>query len=636
VNFNKLFFCLLYSFSLPAFALSSTEIVKQLEYNAAHHPIIKQVKARKDLFTWELWSKPHGGQAYLQTQQIPHSDVLFAYNPYKKFAVFRSQDAGKSWSALDSLLSMHELVNIDDHTLLAISGSRIYLSKDQGEHWSPSSMGIPQSSFYVEHAYVVSPKIIYLSDINDQKSYYSKIYRSMDGGASWEPAILGLNANHGVQAFNAKDNLALAIQDTKNDNVSELYLSTNNGAFWKKVRDINAHSYSLHILINSKNEVFIQGDDNLYQTNISGSDWKQIKLDFLKGRFVRTIKMDPQDRLYIVAQGNKDAALYRSDNQAANWESLSVQSGWITDFTLLDTGGILLATNTAILLSDASQKNYTKVFDDNRVSMQRLFVSNDTAFFWDDVNLYCSVDAGKNWQLSYHLNGYFSSPIVNFNSKFLLADNKEILARDEVKSTWSKVYSFSTLYPNLYHYKNSLIAYGRKGAYTTTDLAHWSKISDNDIRSIYRNDAAIYTTDRYSIMKSSDEGSHWQNILTIPSDDPGPMTVNYRIDILTGTGTTLLAAVSGAGIIKTIDGGNDWQLINDGIEDWNFNSLIAINDNFYVLATMHNIYYTMDGGSHWLPASNEFADNAVELSWDRDNLYAEVNELGIFKTKLMP
>jgi hypothetical protein len=85
-------------------------------------------------------------------------------------------------------------------------------------------------------------------------------------------------------------------------------------------------------------------------------------------------------------------------------------------------------------------------------------------------------------------------------------------------------------------------------------------------------------------------------------------------------GTSNLAAVKGAGIFRSTDGGVTWKhMISTTGPEWDFVNRIAIdptNSNLILAATSAGIFRSTDGGATWSQRSNK---NVVDLRFDPNN-----------------
>lgn len=102
------------------------------------------------------------------------------------------------------------------------------------------------------------------------------------------------------------------------------------------------------------------------------------------------------------------------------------------------------------------------------------------------------------------------------------------------------------------------------------------------------------------IMKSTDGGSSWSNIVT---DLEGQLSSVSFVDTQNG-----LAVGSGGRIYKTSDGGNSWSLKYTGINTLNGVHFYD-NERAITVGNAGDIFVSKDGGANW-----EFQDSGIEYS----------------------
>jgi hypothetical protein len=93
----------------------------------------------------------------------------------------------------------------------------------------------------------------------------------------------------------------------------------------------------------------------------------------------------------------------------------------------------------------------------------------------------------------------------------------------------------------------------------------------------------------------------------------------------------------GIGIYKTIDGGESWKAINNGLNpETNDLQIDHVEPDTLYAATDSGVYKTVDGGNEWMVASEGLpSDEIYDLALDPINtlqLYAST-DLGVYKTK---
>jgi photosystem II stability/assembly factor-like uncharacterized protein len=183
----------------------------------------------------------------------PAQDLATLYVAAQSDGVFKSNDGGRTWQAVDSGLPNHEVrgLAIDpnnpdvvwaalDHDPTSTAGvyrpGGIYKTTDGGQSWSPVNNGLPQNaqaspsfSTAMYSVYRAANGALYTAD----QGYADQgRYMSTDGGASWTPAgtsfpkFYPAEATPYVWASNAASNFIIGGSDT-------IMGSTNGGRSWQ-------------------------------------------------------------------------------------------------------------------------------------------------------------------------------------------------------------------------------------------------------------------------------------------------------------------------------------------------------------------------------------------------------------------
>ena len=133
------------------------------------------------------------------------------------------------------------------------------------------------------------------------------------------------------------------------------------------------------------------------------------------------------------------------------------------------------------------------------------------------------------------------------------------------------------------------------------------------------------------LWRSFDAGSSW----TTNTDDLPTLGVssiafdpaNPEI-IYCGTGDRDANDSPGMGVMKSIDGGNSWFFVNDGIEDLTVGDIAVDpnNSNMVIAATSDGIYRSLDAGVTWQIESNSLNYKEIEFKpGDSEVIYATGN-----------
>lgn len=153
---------------------------------------------------------------------------------------------------------------------------------------------------------------------------------------------------------------------------------------------------------------------------------------------------------------------------------------------------------------------------------------------------------------------------------------------------------------------------------------------------------------------SDNAGENWRTTtdFTVPNLATSTVAISESDSkiVYAGTGEPFgnMDAITGSGLIKSIDGGETWEKLDNTIDFGSVGRLLVNpNDaNHLVVGTSKGIYLTKDGGAKWTQvysgtqvatggnAANKTYSNVQDLKSSKDfsTLYASVNTYGVMKS----
>jgi len=598
------------------FAFSNQEIVTLLNQQAKQSShLLHRNKHNTSTLNWESLHGPQLGTAVNIVQMKNNTSMLFAFRPFSVGAINKSIDGGQTWKAISTPknIFMFDLISIDENHLLLAADQSIYLSTDQGEHWTLSA----NLNRYCYKLFALNPNLILLT--TDIHSASASLLRSLDGGKTWTPARLGLDTEYSLRGLGGRDNFLFL--GTKGLNIS-----TNNGVLWtqpEKWKSIPVYT----LAVSSKYDVFITDNSHsIYKTNAYGLNVEEIKPNFTG--YIDDIKIDNQDRIYAMTHSYSPdhSYLYQSINQGKTWKLLH-ESTQIYNVTTLDNGKMIVSTNEGLLQYDESLENFAKLPITFSVSeTNKILALDENNLFAIDGStsgtLYSSHDGGKTWIPS-HSEKVRDLGVLN--NHLLKTEWEHLSVSDDKGQTWQEITSPGKECESMSSQQDSLILGCSDGQYLTRDLSHWKMLKNYGSNYVYGH--SIYSSNRKSIKYSNDDGQTWKTLLD-NLNDHGTNITGYQDKIV-------LVAVYEAGIIKTTDGGTTWDLINNGIEDYQFSGIKALDENKFIATTQGGVYTTLDGGKHWTAENNGLDNIKIKsLFANQDMVLVGTNGSGVFKASL--
>jgi photosystem II stability/assembly factor-like uncharacterized protein len=165
----------------------------------------------------DLWQPGAGGMC-LHTIVLDPSDPQRLFIAISAAGVFRSDDAGKTWRAINrGLKSQYELPDPDAEvghcvhriTMHPSRPSVLYMQKhwdvmrsdDAGDSWHEVSGNLPTDFGFTIDVHAHEPDTIYVVPIKSDSEHYPLegklcVYRSRSGGNEWEALTKGLPQRH--------------------------------------------------------------------------------------------------------------------------------------------------------------------------------------------------------------------------------------------------------------------------------------------------------------------------------------------------------------------------------------------------------------------------------------------------------
>lgn len=643
ITFKKIiFFFFLQMLATAGFAMSKQEVVDYINHAHNKKVIKHQSKHPTNKLHWENINGPNVSIALRVIKATSHPNILYILNNSEPYFIYKSLDGGATWSEipLPNEAKIQNLLATDENSLILATQQGIYLSHDQGMHWIYSQNSPAKTSYLYLHA--LNPQ--WLLAINSD-GYYLEINISMDGGLTWQAGGIGLERLVGDNYSNVTSfGKSVAIHT-----VNGVSVSTDGGFFWSYKnphwiqKDLPyADSIYKSIAMSSNLDFYVSegrydraGQPTelaIYKTDVEGKKWEKIFDDIGK------IVLDKKDNIYILNYDNGFYTIHKSIDQGTSWKPVkqfNASEYYIYDIEILDNNRILLWTHEGVLASDEEQLNF------NLLSIQlpksdiySLIAADDkTLLAVDDYKnqLYRSVDGGISWKKN---DVEEARKLFMMNDQLSLSSADTILTSKDKGLTWDVKNKFNQNITRLSNNADTAWIVLHDGSkYLSHDLENWIQyakkyeyskdaINGNRIYSAYSPECC--NRQPGGIKYSDDNGKSWNIILDGIYQDALAISA-YQ--------TNLIVVAYSSGVIKSKDGGKQWEVINAGLTDYDINDLIIVDENNYILATSHNIFRTQDGGEHWVQETEGPYNKLISSIFaDQHHLLVGTNGSGIYKS----
>jgi len=289
-----------------------------------------------------------------------HPDILYLSSDK---GLYKTSDAGKSWSRVESGLGTFQILSIAINPLMPSTlyvgtfSDGVYRSADGGRNWMLVNTGM-RDYIAVVNAIAIDPQqpaVLYAGTTMG-------IYKSLDNGGNWERISTGLNSVFVV---------ALAV-DPENPDV--VYAGTSGGVY--KSRDGGARwaisntgmvekgpENSMGLGVNAiafdprhSGRLFAATAQGLFESRDSAEKW--IKRE-IPDSFVLTVAVQKGPPSLIYAGTNRGLYLSRDDGE--HWQKITTQEIRTIVMDPASPGVIYLGTGNGLFRSDDEGKGWRPV-----------------------------------------------------------------------------------------------------------------------------------------------------------------------------------------------------------------------------------------------------------------------------------
>jgi photosystem II stability/assembly factor-like uncharacterized protein len=595
--------------------------------------------------TWSHLDTPFSRE---NVQSIAFDTVIAGrvYAATFQSGVYQSTDYGATWVQLNNGLTNLNVLSLaidpfDSNTLVAVTPGGNFLSNDAGVNWQEIAKGMPATSAYF---HPTQKGVVYLGLTS------IGVARSTDEGSTFSPFNTGISTV-GVISMNY-------------DQVSKsLYAGSFKGAFrlpdgsdtWQNIT-VNLPAANVSQVLHDSNQVsggrlVAVTDGGLFQMPDQGTqNWQLI------GYFpCRILLIQPDDGVYYVATNNQGLVLslngtydWRSENKGfQNLFIGSMASTRFSDGIALYAGsdhGVYAATAASPSWSPSTNLFQT-IFEvtPHPTDSKIVFAGTERTGVWK------SQDQGKTWErtskgmVSPQVAAIERSPVDPY-TLWAGALAGLYFSRDNGTS-WTP----ATQVP-LTSIRTVAVDPVRAGVVLvgTSDGQVWASYDGGNlfrpVQGLPKEPVSqlkitsaggtpiIYALVSGKLYVSIDDTFSWYSVSSTITD------VIHRIDVDPTDSQVLYIATEG-GLFKSTDRGSSWTMSSEGIAEPFLLSVVVdpFNASTVFAATSAGVYRSTDAAATWAPVSDGLTPGPVDqLVYDpatQGRLYALVRGLGMYESE---
>lgn len=380
-----------------------------------------------------------------------------------------------------------------------------------------------------------------------------------------------------------------------------IYLGEMHGSVWSKTLNTTYQIYDMSFA-NSLNGIAAAAESRVFYTTDGGAQWTEV---FLNGYAdIKGVSLLPSGVGFAVGENG----IYKTTDFGQNWAIMETSIGEYDLYSVfaLDEDHISIVGDLdVVFLTDDGGANWSSyTFSQmNRISCV-YFIDEDIGFVGDDKGyLMRTSNGGESWEEVFYevWNSIYSIRFVS--SEIGIATSiDQILKTTDGGQSWD-VISFpesDSFYSVAWAGENTVYIAGTMGVFRSFDAGlNWENLNQSTTRNgfttaaYYGENTILAFSNASSIIRSEDNGYSWDEL-------PPPSTgyYPYRNACEVNNEEIFVITLSGK-ILKTIDGGDSWEIIDPGIVAQGIDIIFQDSQTGFVSLADGNIYRTTDGGQNW-------------------------------------
>ena len=571
----------------------------------------------------ERWSPL--GPIYGGVVRAMVSDGLHVYAGTRGDGVFRREIACSDWKQIGlrnlavNALAIHR--QAPGTVFAGLQSNGLYVSHNGGLTWAETNQFSKDSILDIKW----HPKN---SNLMCLVGYYNRIAISRDRGLTWESRNRGLENAIVIRSveFHPEDEDVMFAATTGGG----VFKSQDGGASWTPVnsgissKDVRCLAYQPLI------DIWYAGtyEHGVFHSSDMGKSWKPMESGIPRiypYSYIQALQVDPQNPDLVYAGARE--GFFISRDRGKTWESqLALLEFDVRSIVPLATD-LLVGTWAAgvfrktvsdawILWNEGLTNINISGFVINPADSDMMVATT-----WG-AGTYITRDRGKSWHLSD--SGITNKMTIDSvipperpNRVYTTSDGKGIFLSEDSGRTWRPINQglnagiitsilLDPVHPNRIYagseYRGVFRSEDAGESWQPTGLDRYAiwEIAVNpdnpDIIYVGTWGITAYAFEGLAVLRTLDGGATWEVILE-------PKNAALALAIDPSRPDTVFVGTHGSGMFKSLDGGETWQQINQGLRQlkiWDL--LIAPWDPSYLFIATGGggIYYSANAGDHWV------------------------------------
>ena len=424
------------------------------------------------------------------------------------------------------------------------------------------------------------------------------VWKSIDGGITWNSTghVNTWNVSKGMAVSPADDNRIIFASQPNSGAESGFFLSTDGGLSWTNLVAQFSGEYPTWVTFaNSDPDIVYAGSNSkIYRSSDGGASWSYQNENNPLSNNINDVKVDLNNpnRLIIAAQDQ----MAISNDGGVSWTTA------LFDYEIIFRGSAIDIVNDNFIVASNNQG---------------ILLSYDNGEVWSSAAV-PGLETDNDYLLQNP--GYFNLTVDRSNLSHILMSSYYFGVMESYDGGYSWQ-SFNDGLPSYFgtqavlsvssEYSRFIVSGYDSGLYVSENGNNWDRLDEdfhigggNLYASPLDESVLFHIIGGLGIFRSIDGGLNWENINNqIEAYHPSGWNVAFHP---TDPGTIYFTTTRG--VFRTFDNGDNWERCSNGLNDYDPFWQITIDpvqpEHIYIYGN-YDIFRTSDGGDYWELISTE-------------------------------